>query len=106
MNDIIGPKGALYFSRSARPDFAGLPVLGPKCGAIVVDGGEAGIVQHPYTKNDMYRDEIQAFVDAVHEGRGAPVSGNDGIESLAVARAVLQAGEHGQIVVPGESVGG
>lgn len=105
VNDIIGPKGALYFGKNARPDFAGLPALGPGYGAIVVDGGEAGIVQYPYEKNDMYRDEIQAFVDAVHEGRGAPVSGEDGIKSLAVARAVLQAGEHGQIVVPCESVG-
>ncbi len=93
VNDIIGPKGALYFSRDARPDFASLPALDTGWGAIVVDAGEAGIQQYPYKLNDMYLDEIQAFVDAVREGGPSPIDGEAGIGSLAIAEAILQAGE-------------
>jgi UDP-N-acetylglucosamine 3-dehydrogenase len=98
-NDIIGPKGALYFSRDARSDFATLPALDDGWGAIVVDGGEAGIEQYPYRQNDMYCDEIQAFVDAVREGRVSPVDSEAGVGSLAMAEAILQAGESGQTII-------
>ena len=98
VNDIIGPKGALYFSRDARPDFASLPPPDKGWGSVVVDAGEAGIQQYPYKLNDMYLDEIQAFVDAAREGRPAPIGGQAGIASLAIAEAILEAGESGATV--------
>ena len=46
----------------------------------------------------MYLDEIQAFVDAVREGRPSPIGGRAGIASLAIAEAILEAGESGATV--------
>lgn len=98
MHDIIGPKGALFFDRNARANFADLPPLDPGYGAIVVDRGRAGAEQYPYLVNDMYLDEIQAFVDAIREGRPSPVDGDEAMKGVAIGRAVLEAGETGQVV--------
>jgi predicted dehydrogenase len=74
------------------------PALGPEQGAVVIDRGAGGLEQHPFPKNDMYLDEIRAFVDAIREGRPSPVDGLEGLKSLAIARAVLDSGETGRPV--------
>lgn len=89
VNDMVGPKGALFFGRKARPDFANLSPLEKGQGAIVIDRGVQGIEQFPYMLNDMYRDEIQAFVDAIRQGRPSPVDAGCGIESLRIALAIV-----------------
>src|SRR5690606_2444006 len=40
LHDVIGPKGAIFFERSTRPDFARLPAPDAGCGAVVIDRGQ------------------------------------------------------------------
>lgn len=99
MNEIIGPKGALFFSKGDRAAFAELPDPPAGHGAIYIDRGmDGGAEQHLFVKNDMYRDEIQAFVNAVAAGAPSPVDGVEGMKAVAIARAALDSGERGMPV--------
>lgn len=97
-NDIIGPKGALFFNRNERPDLADLKPLAEGQGAIYIDRGAEGIEQHVFTKNDMYHDEMQALIDAIHQGKPSPIDGLEGLKAVAISRAALDSGEKGRPV--------
>jgi len=99
LHDVIGPKGAIFFERSTRPDFARLPAPDAGCGAVVIDRGQAGgIEQVPYPLRDMYLDQLQAFVDAVHAGGPSPVDGTEGMKAVAIGQAVLESARTGRVV--------
>jgi len=86
--DVLGPEGVLYLS---QPPHAPKPEeVPPNHGYLVVQrkGGTFDYIF--YEKNDMYAAEIQAFVDAVREGRPSPLDPEDTKRSLAIATAVLE----------------
>lgn len=47
-----------------------------------------------------YANEIEAFVNAVENGTGMPVTGTDGLRALELAEAALKSVETGQAVTP------
>ena len=93
--EILGPRGVLYFS---PPSFIKAPECPEGWRQIVVvrEGGE--VVPYQYQVNDMYVDEIQAFVDAVAGKRAPDPDGEEAKTSLAIAMAVLESIERGGIV--------
>lgn len=94
-NDILGPEGVLYFS---PPGFLKAPECPEGYRQVVAmrEGGE--VVPYHYEVNDMYREEIQAFVDSVAGKRQANPDGADGKASLAIGMAVLDSAESGTLV--------
>lgn len=99
LHDVIGPQGALFFDRRARPDFAELPELDPGYGAVVIDRGKAGgVEQVPYPLHDMYLDQILAFIDAIKTGGPSPIDGIEGMKAVAIGQAVLESVRTGRVV--------
>ncbi len=94
-HDILGPKGVLFF---APPAFVKAPECpeGHRQVVAVREGGE--VVPYQYKVNDMYREEIQAFVDSVAGKREAYPDGEDAKRSLAIGMAVLESAESGKLV--------
>lgn len=99
LHDAIGPKGVLFFDNRSRPDLSNLPAAEPGFGTVVLDRGQSGgLERFSYRQNDMYRDEIQAFIDAVRYGKPSPVGGLEGVKGVAIAEAVLKSIRTGQAV--------
>lgn len=98
--DIMGPEGVLYFGRPPRDVEIPDPPEGH--GQIVAVRKDGEIVPIHYEKNDMYVDEIQHFVDCVKSGKTPNPSGEEARRSLAIAMAVLESGDTGQVVRLGE----
>lgn len=99
LHDVIGPKGALFFDRKARPDFAQLSPAKEGFGTVVIDRGvEGGVEQVPYPVRDMYLDQIQAFIDAVHAGGPAPIDGIEGLKAVAIGQTVRESIRTGRAV--------
>lgn len=95
--DVIGPEGVLYLS---QPAHAPKPTeeIPPNTGYLVVQRPGGSFEYIYYEKNDMYAAEIQAFVDAVREGRPSPLGPEDTKRSLAIATAVLESAATRQLI--------
>lgn len=50
--------------------------------------------------DDPYYQELRGFLDAVRDGTEPPVTGQEGLMSLAVALAALESAKTGKVVVP------
>jgi UDP-N-acetylglucosamine 3-dehydrogenase len=62
--------------------------------------GEGDMIQYALTRQEPLRQEWQAFIDAVRNGAGPPVTGEDGIAALSIARSIQAANERGAVVRP------
>ena len=63
-------------------------------------GGEGNMTRFALERREPLRVEWEAFVDAVHAGTPAAVTGHDGLAALSTAIAIQQAGTTHEIVVP------
>lgn len=56
---------------------------------------EGRMIRYPVAKKEPLRAELEAFVAAVQDGSGAPVSGSDGLKALELAQWLVTSGlEH------------
>lgn len=63
-------------------------------------GGEGNMIRFALERREPLRVEWEAFLGAVRDGAEAPVSGWDGFAALSTARAIQEAGQSHQTVVP------
>lgn len=97
-NEILGPEGVLYFS---PPPFVKAPECPEGWRQVVAVRANGEVVPYQYQVNDMYVDEIQAFVDSVAGKRAPDPDGREARTSLAIAMAVLESIETGNVVTLG-----
>ena len=85
---ILGPNGVLLFPSGHTEETKGSYDENTEGAFLLVgrDGKREPIV---YTKNDMFLEEMRHFVTCVRENKTPLVTGNDGLEALAVALAIL-----------------
>lgn len=69
--------------------------------AVMRGGGEGDMVRYALERREPLRVEWEGFLAAVRDGTRAPVSGEDGLAALSVARAMREAARRGEVVVPG-----
>jgi predicted dehydrogenase len=62
--------------------------------------GEGDMIQYALTRHEPLRQEWEAFVAAVRRGGPPPVTAQDGIAALSIARAIQTASERGAVVRP------
>lgn len=93
--DVLGPEGVLFFSPPGHIKAPEIPE-GHRQVVAVREGGE--VVSYPYEPNDMYVDEMQAFVDAIAGKRDVDPDGVEGRKSLAIGMAVLDSAEGGGLI--------
>ena len=58
------------------------------------------MIQYALTRQEPLRQEWQAFIDALRDGATPPVTGEDGIAALSIARSIQAANERGVVVRP------
>lgn len=93
--EILGPEGVLFFQ---PPSHVKVPESKEGWRQIVVVREDGEVVPYPYQPNDMYVDEMQAFVDSIAGTRKANPDGPDAKASLAIGMAVLESAETGAVV--------
>lgn len=92
LHDVLGPAGSLGFDDGRYWNAK------ESEGAFTVERAGGETEQIPYQKNDMYREEMLAFLRAIEQGAPAPVSGETAREGLAIGLAALAAIRTGQAV--------
>ena len=85
---IFGPKGG------AEGSFNNFGIPAVKIELFEGEHTETVEVKQP----DLFKEEFQAFVDAIVSGQPAPVSFKQGREMLKLSHAVLESIETGKIV--------
>ncbi len=86
--DLIGPRGGL--SLSVPPDLIPAGKPSDKFGAVMVTAeGRSEVLTYP--RNDMFADQLTAWLAALVSGRAPAVTGEDGRAALRVALAGLEA---------------
>jgi UDP-N-acetylglucosamine 3-dehydrogenase len=95
--EIFGSKATLCFSNPA-PDVIKVP---EGTHALYVSTGPNAGQAFPYERNNMYVDELRHFVDCVKSGATPKVGGENGVNALRVALAVLEAGDTGNTITLG-----
>jgi len=63
-------------------------------------GGEGNMIRFALNRREPLRIQWEQFLDAVREGRPAPVSGLDGLAALSTARAIRASAARREAVVP------
>lgn len=101
LHDILGPKGAIHLSPAGNPPAEESTQNDETHGHVAVarPGGEVQWVGYP--KNDMIRDELADFLRCIQEDDVPRATGEDGIRSLEICLAVLEAGRSGRPVTVG-----
>jgi predicted dehydrogenase len=59
---------------------------------------EGKMIRHVIAKKEPLRAEQEAFLEAVREDKPVPVSGEDGLRALELAKAIVQAGSEHRII--------
>lgn len=59
---------------------------------------EGPMVRHVVRKREPLRVELEAFLQMVREGGPSPVTGEDGLRALELARAIVESGQSHQVV--------
>ena len=59
---------------------------------------EGRMIRHVIAKKEPLRAEQEAFLEAVREDKPVPVSGEDGLRALELAKAIVQAGSEHRII--------
>jgi predicted dehydrogenase len=100
---VIGERGMfrvdyltqdLFFFENAQAQAADWPYL------TLRGVGEGRMIRHVVAKREPLRLEQEAFVSAIQDGLPSPVSGEDGLRALELARAVVDSGlQHRAIVL-------
>lgn len=83
----------LYFYENAEVGGDLWPVLGTIKGV-----SEGQMVRYQVHRYEPLKAELQAFVTAVANDRDVPVSGEDGLAALRLALALIESGQHNQVV--------
>ncbi len=92
--EVFGSKGTLCFTNPA-PEVIQVP---EGTHALYVSTGRNAGQAFPYVRNNMYVDELRHFVDCVKSGDTPKVGGENGVNALRVALAVLEADATGKPV--------
>jgi len=87
--DVLGPKGVIRFPGTFSDDE--FEYDRDTQGAFLVDTGSDKRIA-TFTKNDMFADEWRDFRDSLVANRDPKVTGQIGMQALAVALAVLETG--------------
>lgn len=83
----------LYFFANADTNGELWPALGTIKGV-----SEGEMVRYPLKRYEPLRAELESFVQAIEADQPAPVSGEDGLEALRLAQALIQSGQSHQVV--------
>lgn len=59
---------------------------------------EGSMTRYPLQRYEPLKAELQAFLKAVQNGTAAPVTGEDGLEALRLALALVESGETHQVI--------
>ncbi len=96
-HDVIGPKGAIFFSAPADKIPQGTDLT--KYGAIrvLLEGGVQKI--ELYEKRDMFVDQARCFLDCVEKGADPPATGHDGLKALEIWLGIYKSAETGKASV-------
>jgi UDP-N-acetylglucosamine 3-dehydrogenase len=68
--------------------------------AAIRGGGEGDMIRFALNRREPMRVQWELFLDALREGRPAPVSGHDGLAALSVAHSIRESGLRHEVVVP------
>jgi UDP-N-acetylglucosamine 3-dehydrogenase len=68
--------------------------------AAIRGGGEGDMIRFALNRREPLRVQWEQFLSAVRDGRPAPVSGNDGLAALSVARSIRTSATRHEVVVP------
>lgn len=83
----------LFFFENADTDGDLWPVLGNIKGV-----SEGRMVRFPLNRYEPLRAELEAFIKAIRDDEALPVSGEDGLEALRLAHALIDSGRENQVV--------
>ena len=83
----------LYFFENAETDGDLWPALGTIKGV-----SEGRMVRYPLSRYEPLRAELEAFIEAIQKDEAMPVSGEDGLEALRLAQALILSGRSNQVV--------
>jgi len=59
---------------------------------------EGRMTRYPIKRKEPLKAELEAFVEAVKEGKDMPVSGRDGLEALRLSLALVKSGKTHQVI--------
>ena len=94
-HDVLGSEGALLFTGAGKDP---LDKEASNIGYLTINRPGREQEPHSYVKNDMFRDELESFIDCIREDKPTLVTAEHGKEALRVALAVLESAETGQTV--------
>lgn len=83
----------LYFYENGLAGDLSWPVLQTLKGV-----SEGPMVRYPIQRYEPLRAELEAFLQAVRDGRPAPVGGEDGLAALELALMLVESGRTGRVV--------
>ncbi len=83
----------LYFYENAQVNGDLWPALKTLKGV-----SEGHMIRYAIQRYEPLKAELQAFLGAVKEGKPVPVSGEDGLEALRLALALVEAGQKHQVI--------
>jgi predicted dehydrogenase len=55
-------------------------------------------IRHTVAKKEALRSEQEAFLQPVIEGTAVPITGEDGLEALALAKTIVRSGTEHRII--------
>jgi predicted dehydrogenase len=88
---LYGSEGALSVNAASNDNLAGTPGLGPVATRISTLA--------PCSYPQSFDLSVQSFVEALQQGRPAPVSGEDGLAAMRLEAAVAESARTGRCVV-------
>lgn len=94
-HDVLGREGALLFTGVGKDP---LDEAAADTGHLTINRPGGGQEPHSYAKNDMFRDELESFIDCIREDKPPLVTAEHGKEALKVALAILESAETGRTV--------
>lgn len=83
----------LYFYENAEIDGTLWPVLGNIKGV-----SEGRMLRYSLDRYEPLRAELEAFIAAIEKDEDVPVSGQDGLEALRLAQALVESGKKHQVI--------
>jgi myo-inositol 2-dehydrogenase/D-chiro-inositol 1-dehydrogenase len=91
LNDVIGPKGSLQFGMTAPEAPKNFdPTIH---GAFTIKGGNGSAKVHTYRLRNMFVEQMKHVVKSFSKGEQPLVTGQDGIDALKIALAILKSGK-------------
>ena len=99
---VLGEKGMfkvddltqdLYFYENAETDKALWSPLGHMTGV-----SEGRMMRFPMNRYEPLKAELEAFIQAIETDADVPISGQDGLEALRLAQALIESGHKHQVI--------